>query len=83
MSKDYNLHNLTLQLYPPGDDELSTDMLPHKACLVGWHDELGCIRSLHYWTPRYLVRDFEKWTRAGVKDIKLEYAESGDEVFGF
>ena len=82
MSTNYHLGERTLQLEAPSDSETHTDMLPEKVCLTGWHTELGCIRSLHFWTARYLVRDFEKWTKLGVKDIKLEYAESCDEVFG-
>lgn len=79
---NYDLGGRTLQLAHPDNSETHTDMLPLKACLSGWHQKLGCVRSLHYWTPRYLVRDFERWTEFGITDIKLEYAESGLEVFG-
>ena len=82
MNTDYNLGERTLQLEAPSNSETHTDMLPEKVCLTGWHEELGLVRSMQYWTPRYLVIDFENWIKFGVKDIKLEYAESGNEVFG-
>lgn len=82
-SSAYHLHAYTLQVDEVGDDqEWVTDMLPLKACLAGWHQELGFIRSPAYWTPRFFKDTWERWEKHGVEDITLEYAESNTPVFG-
>ena len=79
---NYDLGGRTLQLVAPENSETHTDMLPMRACLVGWHQELGPIRSPAYWAPRYCKDTWERWKKHGVEDITLEYAESNTPVFG-
>lgn len=79
----YHLREFTLQVEEVGNDqEMVTDMLPQKACLSGWHQELGFIRSPAYWTPRFFRDTWERWEKHGVEDINLEYAETNAAVFG-
>lgn len=71
----------TLSIHGNLLSKTSTPHFPHRVCLEGYAPGLGFIRSVAYFSPEFLLSDWEKWRENKVIKIKLVYNHSGLSVF--